>query len=279
MSAIEASGADFFPILYEQISPRSELRQRVVEATKKRKFELNFQPQFSVKTKQLRGFEALLRWHDSELGEVSPGNFISAAEETYSIIDLGYWVLETAVKTLKHWQTEFAFDGIMAVNVSAVQLKQPDFAAGVFTILRRYEVSPQRLELEVTESILIDDMEGTVQCLNLIRQEGILISLDDFGTGFSSFQYLQQLPVTALKIDKSFISGLESACGKESAITEAIITLGIKLGLETIAEGVEKPAQMDILNGMGCMTVQGFLYGKTTNRHTCEALLKEKIAT
>jgi EAL domain-containing protein (putative c-di-GMP-specific phosphodiesterase class I) len=259
--------------LHEQLLHKTVLRKRLQQATGALNFELHFQPQFTIKENKLRGFEALLRWSDDQLGQVPPKEFIPAAEESHAIIDLGYWVLETAVRTLKQWQEYYSFDGIMSVNVSPVQLTESGFSEKLFSLLQSYDIRPASLELEVTESILINNMEEIVQLLNKIRQKGILISLDDFGTGYSSFLYLQRLPVTTIKIDKSFISNLVSENSKDAVIADSIISLASKLGLETIAEGVEDESQLAILKDMNCTTVQGFLYGKPMADKECAVLL------
>ena len=258
---------------HEQILHKAVLRKRLQQATGARDFKLHFQPQFKIKENKLRGFEALLRWSDEQLGQVSPKEFIPAAEESHAIIDLGYWVLETAVRTLKQWQEHYSFDGIMSVNVSPVQLAETDFSEKLISILQSYDIRPDCIEIEVTESIFIANMEEIVQILSELRKKGVLISLDDFGTGYSSFLYLQRLPVTTIKIDKSFISNLESADSKDAVIADAIISIASKLGLETIAEGVEYESQLAALKDMNCTTVQGFLYGKPMSAEDCIALL------
>ena len=254
-------------------SEHLQLQNRLEQAAVQEKFELNFQPQFIIQTNQLRGFEALLRWTDNILGQVNPDDFIPVAEETRTIVKIGYWVLETAIKTLKYWQEKYNFDGIMSVNISPVQLEEEEFTGKLFNLIQQYDIRPDSLELEVTESIVLRTIPKTIQILNRIHQKGILISLDDFGTGYSSLRYLLFLPVTTIKIDKSFIDGLISENKKESLIADTVISLAEKLGLETIAEGVEYPSQLAALKTMGCTTVQGFLCGKPMPRGQCETLL------
>ncbi len=274
ISAISPDGIlPFCPNLQKHPFRHNLMQKRLQFAAEQKNFELNFQPQFIIQTKQLRGFEALLRWSDSILGHVNPDDFIPIAEQTHAISRIGYWTLEISVQTLKYWQEEYSFNGIMSVNVSPVQLQEPGFAAKLFELIEQYKIHPDRLELEITEGIFINNIEQTIQLLNKVRARGILISLDDFGTGYSSFRYLQSLPVTTIKIDKSFITGLDSIGGKEAVIADTVISLATRLGLETIAEGVEEEAQFAMLKTMGCTTVQGFLYGEPMDQRKCETLL------
>jgi EAL domain-containing protein (putative c-di-GMP-specific phosphodiesterase class I) len=274
ISAISPDGIlPFCPNLQKHSFRHNLMQKRLQFAAEQKNFELNFQPQFIIQTKQLRGFEALLRWSDSILGHVNPDDFIPIAEQTHAISRIGYWTLEISVQTLKYWQEEYSFNGIMSVNVSPVQLQEPGFAAKLFELIEQYKIHPDRLELEITEGIFINNIEQTIQLLNKVRARGILISLDDFGTGYSSFRYLQSLPVTTIKIDKSFITGLDSIGGKEAVIADTVISLATRLGLETIAEGVEEEAQFAMLKTMGCTTVQGFLYGEPMDQRKCETLL------
>ncbi len=237
----------------------------------KRGFQQVYQPQFSIETGKLRGFEALLRWNDEDLGWISPEQFIPIAEETRIMVPLGDWVLETALKTLKDWEDRFGFDGIMSVNVSPIQLKKPTFIFDLSNLIEQYEITPRKLEVEITEGVFIDNKEEVLGLLNQIRKMGIGISLDDFGTGYSSLSYLQKLPITTLKIDKSFISNIEKN-GTEANITNSIVSMVSKMGLDTIAEGVEKEEQLEILKKIKCQTVQGFLKGKPMPKEKCEGL-------
>jgi EAL domain-containing protein (putative c-di-GMP-specific phosphodiesterase class I) len=273
ISTINTAGIKVFhPEVHGEFLHRTLLQKRLEQAAEQEKFKLNFQPQFIIQTKQLRGFEALLRWSDKVLGKVNPDDFIPVAEETRSIVKIGYWVLEAAIQKLKYWQNEFAFNGIMSVNISPVQLEEAGFAEKLFDLIQQYDIRPDRLELEVTESVFIHNIQETIQILNKIHQKGILISLDDFGTGYSSFRYLQFLPVSTIKIDKSFISRLIPENRKEAVIADTVISLAVKLGLETIAEGVEYSSQLTALKIMGCTTVQGFLCGKPVDSGQCELL-------
>ena len=235
-----------------------------------------YQPQFDIKTGDLRGFEALMRWHDKELGDIGPAIFIPLAEETGMILEIGDWVLNTAFCTLKNWQQKYSFKGIMSINISPMQLKQPNFIENIRNLLIKYNLNPDTVEIEITEGIMIENMNEAIEELNSLKNIGLRISLDDFGTGYSSLSYLQVLPLNTLKIDKSFITGITEKNGIQANITNSIITMVTKMGLQTIAEGVEKNEQLQILKEFNCHIVQGFLRGKPMLEQNCAAYLGGK---
>ncbi len=239
-------------------------------------FYLVYQPQFDIKTGDLRGFEALMRWHDKELGDIGPAIFIPLAEETGMILEIGDWVLNTAFCTLKNWQQKYSFKGIMSINISPMQLKQPNFIENIRNLLIKYNLNPDAVEIEITEGIMIENMNEAIEELNSLKNIGLRISLDDFGTGYSSLSYLQVLPLNTLKIDKSFITGITEKNGIQANITNSIITMVTKMGLQTIAEGVEKNEQLQILKEFNCHIVQGFLRGKPMPEQNCAAYLGGK---
>ena len=239
-------------------------------------FYLVYQPQFDIKTGDLRGFEALMRWHDKELGDIGPAIFIPLAEETGMILEIGDWVLNTAFCTLKNWQQKYSFKGIMSINISPMQLKQPNFIENIRNLLIKYNLNPDTVEIEITEGIMIENMNEAIEELNSLKNIGLRISLDDFGTGYSSLSYLQVLPLNTLKIDKSFITGITEKNGIQANITNSIITMVTKMGLQTIAEGVEKNEQLQILKEFNCHIVQGFLRGKPMLEQNCAAYLGGK---
>ena len=177
-------------------------------AFERMEFQLFFQPQFDIATNKLRGFEALLRWNESTLGRISPEDFIPIAEENGFITTLGTWVLDTAFKFQKKWQENFGYKGIMSVNISPIQLRENNFIDTLLDITKKHDVKPETIELEITESVFINEIEKTAEKLRAIKEMGFGISLDDFGTGYSSLRYLQTLPFTALKIDKSFVQSI-----------------------------------------------------------------------
>ena len=239
-------------------------------------FYLVYQPQFDIKTGDLRGFEALMRWYDKELGDIGPAIFIPLAEETGMILEIGDWVLNTAFCTLKNWQQKYSFKGIMSINISPMQLKQPNFIENIRNLLIKYNLNPDTIEIEITEGIMIENMNEAIEKLNSLKNIGLRISLDDFGTGYSSLSYLQVLPLNTLKIDKSFITGITEKNGIQANITNSIITMVTKMGLQTIAEGVEKNEQLQILKEFNCHIVQGFLRGKPMPEQNCAAYLGGK---
>ena len=259
--------------MQEKFLNKMNIENKLSKALADNSFQLYFQPQFDVQTNNLRGFEALLRWHDDSIGWISPEQFIPLAEESKIVIPLGNWVLDTALATLHKWEKLYNFTGIMSVNISPVQLKQNDFLDLLTQKIRDSNINPQNLEIEITEGVLIDNMQETVKKLNIIRQMGIGISLDDFGTGYSSLRYLQILPLSTLKIDKSFIANIDSKDGVEANITDSIISMVTKMGLDTIAEGVETSDQLNMLKKINCHNIQGFLKGKPMPESVCEKVL------
>jgi len=260
---------DMQRVFIQHLQLQTKMTTAILEST----FKQFYQPQFDIHTGQLRGFEALIRWSDAELGDIAPSVFIPLAEETGLIIPIGRWVLKTAISTLKTWQEKYNFKGIMSVNVSPVQLRQENFIPELLELIERYQIDPNLLEIEITEGVMIHNMNDTIEKLKLIKSKGLRVSLDDFGTGYSSLSYLQMLPLNTLKIDKSFINNITSTDGIQANITSSIITMVEKMGLETIAEGVEHPEQLDMLNKFNCNIVQGFLRGKPMPFNSCDAYL------
>lgn len=263
----------FSTSMQDKFRSRMALETKLQIAVLNNSFEMYFQPQIDIKHNRLRGFEALIRWHDQEQGWISPAAFIPIAEETKLILPIGHWVLERTMGLLKQWQERYGFTGMMSVNVSPVQLKKKGFMDDFLDILRKYEVNPQNIELEITEGVFIDNPEEIIALLTSIRSMGIGIALDDFGTGYSSLNYLQKLPLTVLKIDKSFVQNLVDANSVEHSITESIISLVNKMGLETVAEGIETPLQFSYLKDMRCDFIQGYLFSKPLSLDKCEKLL------
>lgn len=270
--------ACFHSLMQEKFLSKLNIETKMSKAMASRNFQLYYQPQFDAKTKELRGFEALLRWYDSDLGWISPEQFIPLAEETHLVVPLGDWVMTTALATIKEWEMKFSFNGIMSVNVSPVQFVQEDFIEKLFKKIEKSGIDKKHLEIEITEGVLIDNVEDTISKLNKIREQGVGLSLDDFGTGYSSLRYLQLLPLTTLKIDKSFVSNIAAKDGFEANLTESIISLVSKMGLNTIAEGVENEEQLKMIQKFNCRTIQGFLLGKPMPREQCEKLLVENLS-
>jgi EAL domain-containing protein (putative c-di-GMP-specific phosphodiesterase class I) len=208
------------------------------------------------------GAEALVRWQHPQRGLVAPDEFIPLAEETGLILPLGDWVLRTACTHLAAWSTHLETAGlVLAVNVSARQFRQNDFVAQVLGALAAAGADPQRLELELTESLLLDDVENTIAKMNALKAEGVSFSLDDFGTGYSSLAYLKRLPLNQLKIDRSFVRDITTD-SNDAVIARTIVALGQSLGLTVIAEGVETEAQREFLVANNCHAFQGYLFGR-----------------
>lgn len=260
--------------MYNEFLNRIEIQKRIFQGLERDEFFLYYQPQFYLGGHTLRGFEALVRWDDGENGMQLPTSFIPIAEESNAIQVLGEWILDTAIKTLKHWQDDFHFDGIMSINISPIQLKSPLFITTLERIIEKNKIKPESLELEITESVFISDIEKTTALLNKIRSFGIRLSLDDFGTGYSSLRYLANMPINTLKLDKSFIDCINDSDNLNNDIISSIIPVTKKAGMETIAEGVEHPEQISALDGMKCNCIQGFLWGKPMPLSRCDAFLQ-----
>ncbi|BAL24760.1 bifunctional diguanylate cyclase/phosphodiesterase [Azoarcus sp. KH32C] len=252
---------------------RMKLDQALREAFEHQRFRLKYQPQINLATGSVIGVEALLRWTDPEMGEVPPGRFIPQAEENGLIIRLGDWVLNQAVNQAVAWQKK-DIDLIVAVNVSALQFQNPDFIRSVSTVLRRSGLPPRQLELELTESILIQDADEALLRLQALAELGVRLSIDDFGTGYSSLTYLKRFPIHKLKIDRSFVQGLPND-ESDTAITTAIISIGRTLKLGVIAEGVETESQREFLAVSGCDQFQGFLCSPAVAPEEIEVLASE----
>lgn len=248
------------------------IENKLKEAVFAQNFIMYFQPQFRTTDKELRGVEALIRWKDDTGDMISPAVFIPIAEKNGTIVPIGTWVIEESLKAYADWRRKYHYPMIMSINISAIQYKQPDFIEKLLHILEKYQISPYEIELEITESILIDDFEEITQRLAVLRDIGIKISLDDFGTGFSSLSYLKGLPIDTLKIDKSFI---DTVITDENTriITESIIYMVKKLGFETVAEGVETEEQFKYLNEISCDVIQGYYLGKPMPADDIEKLL------
>jgi len=269
----KASGRNLY-VLYQpgmDVSQgRLELAVALRRALEKGEFELYYQVQVSPGGAAV-GVEALLRWNRPE-GVVPPAQFIPIAEETGLISPLGQWVLETACAQAMRWRESGLSVG-MAVNVSALHFARPDFIATVQGVLERTGLPASALELELTESIFVGDLEHTAAQMQALRGLGVRLYLDDFGTGYSSLSYLRGLPLDGLKIDRSFVGDLEHT---EGGLAGAIVGMARQLGLETVAEGVESALQLERLNKLGCERLQGFLFAGALPAKEVEALLRER---
>ena len=262
----------FDPHMQDVINAHAALESELRKALENHQFQLYYQIQVGSLHSPL-GAEALIRWLHPERGLVSPVHFIPLAEETGLILPIGKWVLETACAQIKAWeQYALTRDLVLAVNVSAKQFHQADFVAQVQSLVQRHAINPKLLKLELTESMLLENIEDIIATMNALKEIGVQFSLDDFGTGYSSLQYLKRLPLNQLKIDQSFIRDL-AADSSDKAIVRTIIAMAQGLNLDVIAEGVETDEQRQTLRDKGCTNYQGFLFGKPVPIEQFEAVL------
>lgn len=263
------------PAVQANVMQRAALETDLYRAFEEGQFLLYYQPQVSGAS-SIFGAEALLRWEHPERGIVSPAEFISLAEETGLILPLGHWVLLSACRQLVSWarQPEFANLNV-AVNVSASQLRLPNFVEEVLSVLQHTGANPGRLKLELTESLLVTDVEDIIGKMAALKGKGVGFSLDDFGTGYSSLSYLKRLPLDQLKIDKGFVRDILSDAN-DAAIAKMIIALAETIGLSVIAEGVEHDAQKEFLARHGCHAYQGYLFSRPLPLSEFEALVRRK---
>ena len=243
----------------QEVQERMLLGQELHGAIGRDEFYLVYQPQIALPSRRIIGVEALLRWRHPTGREVGPGSFVPVAEASGVIVPIGDWVLRSACQQAVSWQNEFSPGIPVAVNLSAVQFKNPDFADTVVHALEESGLAPDLLELELTERVLVEATRTVRDALRRLRELGVRFALDDFGKGYSSLEYLKQLPLQKLKIDRSFVMNLESN-SSDAAIVSAITVLGSKLGLKVLAEGVERQSQLDFLAYEGCHEIQGFFF-------------------
>ncbi len=251
----------YTPVLNSRTLDRLKLEYDLRMALDLGQFELHYQPQIDATSQQIYGAEALIRWRHPERGLVPPNDFIPLAEEIGLIIPIGSWVIAEAVRQVTHWQEEGHRNMVVSVNISALQFHQPGFLNEVQTIMETAGVAPELLELELTESMLMSDMDASIEVLQMFRNLGYRIAIDDFGTGFSCLNYLRRLPVNILKIDQSFVRDMQSD-EASLAIVSYIIRLAQSLGMDTIAEGVETSNEMTLLASEGCRLMQGYHFSK-----------------
>ncbi|MDE2310290.1 MAG: EAL domain-containing protein, partial [Betaproteobacteria bacterium] len=263
----------FDPTMQDALEERMALESDLRAALQQQQFRLNYQMQVDH-TGRIIGAEVLLRWMHPAHGLVSPLKFIPLAEEIGLILPIGQWVLETACKQIKAWEADpHTRDLQLAVNVSAGQFHQPDFVKQVGEVLNQTAVIPSLLKLELTESMVLDDIADTIAKMHALKQMGVRFSMDDFGTGYSSLAYLTQLPLDQLKIDQSFVRNIGTK-STDAVIVQTIVGMAGNLGMEVLAEGVETQAQRDFLERTGCMAYQGYLFSKPVPLEEFENKLK-----
>ena len=264
----------FDPSMLDRVMTRLELETDLRKALENQEFVVHYQPILEMKTDRIIGFEALVRWQHPTKGLIPPAEFIPTAEETGLIVPLGYWVLDEACRQLHSWHAQYPADPplTMNVNLSIRQCAQPDLIKKISMILKKNELEPRFLKLELTESLIIDESGSTAAMLSDLRDMGIQVQIDDFGTGYSSLSYLHTLPVDTLKIDRSFISRL-GIDKNNTEIVQTILALAHSLGMKVVAEGVETNEQLSTLKDMDCEFVQGYLFAKPVNSLEAGALL------
>jgi len=250
--------AAYVASLHAQAEERRVMEQELRGALDRGEFELYYQPVVAAADGTLNGFEALIRWNNQKLGNVSPGRFIPLAEDSRLISPIGEWVLRTACHEAMKWPSNLK----VAINVSAEQLTDPAFASVVVSALAQSGLPPQRLEIEVTESVFLRDGGGAAQLLDQLIGLGIRLSLDDFGTGYSSLGYLRKTQFSTIKVDRSFVVGAAKGSIESIAIIRAVVALADSLGMSTTAEGAETEVEVDTIRALGCSNIQGYYYGR-----------------
>jgi predicted signal transduction protein with EAL and GGDEF domain len=250
--------ARFFEVgMDEDAQSRADLEADLRNALAHDAMDVYFQPLVNTRTRKISGYETLLRWNRPGHGLVSPSAFIACAEETGIIVPLGEWVIRKAIEEASQWRDDVA----VAINLSPAQMQNPSLVATVVGALAASQLDPSRLEIEITESVLMDETDHNIRTLHALRELGVKIALDDFGTGYSSLSYLRAFPFDKIKIDQRFVHGIDGSI-ENQAIVRAIISLARDLGMRITAEGVEDEQQAAILAGLGCTEVQGFLYSR-----------------
>ena len=264
--------------MHEQARERLQLEADLNQALSDREFKLYYQPIVCLKTGRISGFEALVRWISPTRGFVSPGAFIPIAEETGSIVPMGKWILETACYQMQQWCEQFpeAREVVMSVNLSSRQFAQIDLIAQIQEALIVSGLNAANLKLEITESMVMDDVENTIVLLHQLKELGVKISMDDFGTGFSSFSYLHRFPTDTLKIDRSFVSNMSQGV-KNQEIVSTIIILAHKLGMDAIAEGIETESEREIIESFDCEYGQGYFFAKPLPEPDATRLLADNF--
>lgn len=262
------SGGNVFSLYAPEMNEAS-VERLMTKSKLKRAFErdellVHYQPKYNLKTGEIFGAEALVRWEQPGRGLILPSDFIPIAEETSLIIEIGEWVLDKVCEDFRIWQRSVSSPGRVSVNLSLKQLRQLNFISRISSILRGHEVSPTSLELEITETTLMENPERTVKLLNQLYGLGLHLAIDDFGTGYSSLSALQQFPINTLKIDKSFIRNIVTN-PDDATIVDTIIQMGRNMNMDVVAEGVEIEAQLTFLQKLGCTYVQGLLFGNPMN--------------
>ncbi|HEX5795261.1 MAG TPA: bifunctional diguanylate cyclase/phosphodiesterase [Geminicoccaceae bacterium] len=255
-----------------ELREQKALEQDLAQALGRGELELEYQPQFDIRSRRMFGVEALLRWRHPHRGRIGPDHFIPLAEDSGLILPIGRWVLEQACLQAASWQRRGVHGLRMAVNLSPVQCRDPELAGQVADILRRTGLAAPQLQLEITERVLMEDTEANLQTLGQLKRLGVRISLDDFGVGHSSLGYLRRFPFDELKLDRSFVGALTHDAGAQ-AIVRAALSLGRGLGLDAVAEGVESIEQLELLDAEGCRLAQGYYFSPPVHPREIDAMV------
>jgi diguanylate cyclase (GGDEF)-like protein/PAS domain S-box-containing protein len=255
------------------VAARMTMEHRLRAAVERQDFVLHYQPKYDVCSREMRGMEALLRWHDPEAGIVMPGVFLSLMESSGLIVPLGDWILRQAAADLRRWHAAGFSPGRVAVNISPVQLRRRAFADHLIDVVGEWRSDDIGIDIEITEGVLIDDVSSAVSQLRVLRRSGVRVAIDDFGTGYSSLSRLSELPVDMLKIDRSFVAQLSNG-GAGRTLVETIVALGKAFNMTTLAEGVETAEQLEMLAHMGCDQSQGYLHSRPLAAADLEPMLK-----
>ena len=266
----------FTESMNKKANRRLEMEHELRKAIQSREIEVFYQPKVSISTGEIIGCEALARWHHPEFGHVSPVDFIPLAEETGLIYSLGEHVLSISCYAAQRWIEKFKFKGRIAVNLSAMQFRQTDLLDIVKNVLAKTKLNGSSLELEITEGMLVQNQEQTIETMNSLCDMNIHLSIDDFGTGYASLAQLKKFPINILKIDKSFIDDI-TLSDRDANLVKAILSLSSNLQIATVAEGVETFEQLDLLGSMGCDVIQGYVYSKAISAEDYATLLSKNI--
>ncbi len=267
----------FSPALLASLNERVQLEALLRGALDRNEFEIHYQPQIELRSGRLTGAEALLRWRHGEHGNIGPDRFIPVAEDSGQIIAIGAWVLRTACREARAWQDEGLIDLTLSVNLSSVQLRHAGLMATIREALEETGLEGRQLEVEITESVIMNDVHQASECLQALRDLGIQVAIDDFGTGYSSMAYLKHLPIDRLKIDRAFITDIPTDAN-DTAIAIAVIRLAEALNLAVVAEGVENAEQASLLMTQGCPSAQGYYFARPMPASEFRAFARANMA-
>jgi diguanylate cyclase (GGDEF)-like protein len=266
----------YAPVMNEAAVERLMTKSKLKRSFERDELLVHYQPKYNLETGEVFGAEALVRWELPDRGIILPSDFIPLAEETNLIIEIGEWVLDRVCEDFRYWQRSISTPGRVSVNLSLKQLRQPNFINRISSILRSYQVSPTSLELEITETTLMENPTRTIKLLDELYSLGLHLAIDDFGTGYSSLSALQQFPISTLKIDKSFVANVAHNAD-DATIVGTIIHMGRNLKMDVVAEGVETEEQLNFLQTLDCTYVQGLLFGNPMSSDNYLELLLAQV--